>query len=169
MCSDDYLVSTFRRSRRRKPLWWRSWLHIPVHMKVGKALEEFDEEIWRFVVRKLSKMELAQRWWKDKQKSTCWPIHILGPALKGINMKGFGIKYFWALSSIKRSGSNSKAEKTPIKVSSSSAVYKNIPSAPHKSSRRCMRNTLYTHLDKLWAYTISNTDEVNILDTRRDI
>lgn len=40
---------------------------------------------------------------------TCCPRQMRGPALKGLKMKGFGVKYFFTLSSRKRSGSNTRA------------------------------------------------------------
>ena len=40
---------------------------------------------------------------------TCCPRQMRGPALKGQKMKGLGVKYFFALSSRKRSGSNTRA------------------------------------------------------------
>ena len=42
---------------------------------------------------------------------TCCPRQIRGPALKGQNMKGFGVRYLRNLSSRKRSGSNTSARK----------------------------------------------------------
>lgn len=41
--------------------------------------------------------------------STCCPKQIRGPALKGMKMNGLGVRYFFNLSSRKRSGSNSSA------------------------------------------------------------
>ena len=46
---------------------------------------------------------------ENTERITCWPRHILGPALKGKNMNGFGIRYLPNLSSINRSGSNTCA------------------------------------------------------------
>jgi len=40
---------------------------------------------------------------------TCCPRQILGPALKGRNMNGFGRRYFLNRSSRNRSGSNTRA------------------------------------------------------------
>jgi hypothetical protein len=50
---------------------------------------------------------------------TCWPRHILGPALNGRNMNGLGVKYLCSRSSMNRSGSNTSASTTVTFVSDS--------------------------------------------------
>ena len=49
----------------------------------------------------------------EKTAQTCCPKQMRGPALKGMNMKGLGMRYFCTRSSRKRSGSNSRADDSP--------------------------------------------------------
>ena len=48
-------------------------------------------------------------WGDTNHYITCWPRQIRGPALKGRNMKGLGMRYLCRRSSRNRSGSNSRA------------------------------------------------------------
>ena len=116
--SSSFFCSCFRfpnmRSTRIR------WLRFFWKWYKREVLKESDEEKGSFVVCKLfffffkkkKKInyslvyDMMDGWVMNR---TCWPRQILGPALKGKKMNGFGMRYFWRRSSKNRSGSNSRA------------------------------------------------------------
>jgi len=95
----------FGRARR---LGLRVWCEA----NVTKGLKKTDKEERDFVVSELDN-ELRKKSQREKpSRHTCCPRQILGPALNGRNMNGFGVKYLCKRSSMNLSGSNSRAGKS---------------------------------------------------------
>lgn len=81
----------------------------------GEVLKEANDDEGHFVVCKLRQYPISTHAIADRRpsggtKCTCCPRQIRGPALKGTNMYGFGVRYFRTRSSRNLSGSNSSAD-----------------------------------------------------------
>jgi len=134
------------------PSWRR--LHIAGAIK-GKAcelLEEADEVVGCLVVCELLCMGHClchlNRAWRWKQ--TCWPRQILGPALKGQKMYGFGVRYLCKRSSRKRLGSKTKAvDNYRAWVSVDTRKRRCAPSGPQRSVLLCILITVYAQLENI--------------------
>lgn len=126
------------------PVYWGQWiwcLCIQSQTERREPLKKADNEKRYFIVSKLhhSIQNTPRR--QQLEKLTCCPRHIRGPALKGVNMNGFFNKYFAALSSKNRSGSNSNAKKIRIKVITTGLTKPSSPSGPQRSVRLCIKKT----------------------------
>ena len=89
---------------------------------------------------------------KVKKVATCWPRHILGPALKGTNMKGFGIRYLFNLSSMNRSGSNSSARNRLRTMECEEAWQERTIGTPQICSAVHRKNAIHTSTNIIcWA------------------
>lgn len=99
--------------RRQRP--WFGRLGLWSQSNFWEVLEKPDKEEGHFVVCKLGAQRLisVSYEWGHATIPTCCPRHIRGPALKGRNMKGFGVRYFCRRWSMKRSGSNWSAKNNP--------------------------------------------------------
>lgn len=87
--------------------WWKS-LRLQIQWHWWEVLKQPNEKERYLIVCEL-KVWMRTSQVKSTKMLTCWPGHILGPALKGRKIKGWGVRYFWSRSSRNLSGSNSRA------------------------------------------------------------